>query len=735
MPRSLLILIIGLSVSAAVLAAPKTYDYRNLSPSDIEELKSAHEAFYRAEAAGYQAEIRELLQQGMMRIDGNQADFDVRYYGIKVKLDFATSTIEGEVNCKIRSVVDALSHVDLNLHDQLVVDSVQFGGSDASLSHSNHLLSVTTPVSYSANQEFEMTVFYHGTPYYDSNQRGMRFASVSGYPMCYTFCSPFGARYWWPCKDYPLDKPDSVDIVVNYPTAYKVASNGVVVDNIMLGDGRSLIHYKHNYPIATYLVCIACAEFVYGEQNWSYGSYSMPLVTYTLPNAGESKAAYETWVPQVLTHLSDRFGPYPFITEKQGSASFGWGGAMEHQTCIFYLPTFYDSWVIAHENGHQWFGDMISAKTFNHIWLKEGFASYSEALFFESYYDSLSTYLDYMQTQKYLGPGTVYVENLLTDDIFDPNLTYNKGSWVVHQLRGVLGDTTFFRVLREYYDSPYKFNSLTTEDLSAFVSARVGTDMSWFFNEWIYGEGHPDYQTSWICQPGVSGGFDVQLFIWQVQTGGTYFEMPIRSHFTTGAGGVDTVIWNQGREQLCTLHFADSVTDISFDPQEWILRTVTQVPFGVRILSLQPPDGTISRPYNWQLTAAGGTPPYSWARIGGDMPYGLNLNSDGSITGTPTWVASYYYTLKVTDASAPPLTEIRSFVHIIRMLTGDVNGSNSINVSDVVFLISYIFSGGPAPNPMCSGDVDCSSFINISDVVYLMAYVFNGSPEPCAACK
>ena len=457
--------------------------------------------------------------------------------------------------------------------------------------------------------------------------------------MCYTNCEPFGSRYWWPCKDYPLDKPDSVDIYIDYPSTYKVASNGVIVSDVVSGSGRKLVHYKHNYPIATYLVAFTCANFVFGQQTWTYGSISMPVVTYTLPNAGAAKNSFDTWMLPVLTHLSNKFGTYPFATEKAGNAHFGWGGAMEHQTCTFYIPTFYDDWVIAHETGHQWWGDMITCKTFNHVWLNEGFASYAEAVFFESYYNSQTVYFNYMQTQKYLGPGTVYVENLQTDDIFDNNLSYDKGSWILHMLRGVLGDTTFFRVIHDYYDSPYKYGSLTTEDFSNFVSSRVGSDMYWFFHEWVYGDGHPDYEITWRCErdTSVTGGFNLYYLIAQTQTGGTFFKMPIKTQFVTTGGTLDTTIWNEGSSQFLTMHFADSVTNIVVDPQEWILRTVTTVPFGMRVVTTVPPDGEVGSPYYWKLETIGGVAPYHWTFLGGDLPYGLEFNGDtvGTVTGTP----------------------------------------------------------------------------------------------------
>jgi aminopeptidase N len=735
MPRRLLLLIITLASCAVASGQNKIYDYTNLSAADIQELKAAHHAFYQAEAAGYQSQLQEYQQLRDAKVDGNQASFDIRYYGLHIALDFTTSTISGYVDYKIRSVVPVLNNVDLNLHAQLVVDSVRVGNTIATYSRNGNLLSVATPIIYSTGTEFDMTVYYHGTPYTDSQGRGMFFSSVSsGYPICYTMCSPFGARYWWPCKDYPLDKPDSVDIFVDRPAAYLVASNGIIVSDTASGTGRMLIHYKHNYPITTYLVSIACSEYVFDQQNWNYGSYSMPLVTYTYPSDTAPKNAFETWLPQVLTHLSNKFGTYPFVTEKAGSAIFGWGGAMEHQTCVYYNPTFYDSWVIAHENGHQWWGDMISASTFNHIWLKEGFASYSEAIFFESYYNSLSTYLAYMQTQKYLGPGTVIVENLETDDIFDPNLTYDKGSWLVHMLRGVLGDTTFFRVIREYSDSPYKYKSLTTEEFSAFVSSRVGRDMSWYFNEWVYGDGHPDYKIAWECERNPVSGFDFYYFVSQTQTGGTYFKMPIRTQFVTTAIPVDTTIWNEGKEQFYKLHFTDSVTNVVFDPQEWILRTITTEPFGMRIVSLVPPAGEVGRAYSWQPQVIGGTAPYDWSFFSGDLPYGLEFvgGTSASISGTPNYAATFYYQLRVNDSGTPNKTDVRQFKHVINkaVLVGDANSDDFVNISDVVLLIAYIFNGGSAPDSLRRGDVDCSGIIDISDAVRLIAHIFYGAPAP-----
>ena len=126
------------------------------------------------------------------------------------------------------------------------------------------------------------------------------------------------------------------------------------------------------------------------------------------------------------------FGEYPFVDEKYAQVDFLWEGGMEHQTC-----TSYGTWnegLFAHEIAHQWWGDMITCDSFHHIWLNEGFASYSEALWFEYAYPPFTASEYQMMYQLYLGPGTIFVEDPAKEDIFDSGLSYVKGSWVLHML-------------------------------------------------------------------------------------------------------------------------------------------------------------------------------------------------------------------------------------------------------------------------------------------------------------
>jgi aminopeptidase N len=720
-------------VVSDLFAQAKISDYSNMTPSQIEELKASRHAFYAAKSAGKTEAIKQSLLFEKMFMDGNQADYDVRYYGINIKLNFGANNITSRIDYRIVSNVNGLNAIDLNLTSSLGVDSVRINGVPAPFNHFGEMLNITTPSPIARFAEFGMSVYYHGTPFFDG-QQGMGFGSVSNHTMCWTNCEPFGSRYWWPCKDYPLDKPDSIDLYIDYPSTYKCMSNGAIISDVANGSGRKLIHFKHNYPVATYLIAITCTDFVASTQTWNYDGHSMPVYSYTINNF--AKNAFEAWMIPVLNTLSSRWGTYPFINEKAGNAHYGWGGAMEHQTTSFYNPTFYNDWVIAHETGHQWWGDMITCNTFNHIWLNEGFASYSEALFFEAR-DGNAAYKNWMQSQRYLGGGTVYVEDLINDDIFSSDLVYDKGSWVVHMLRGVLGDTLFFNhAIKDYYNSQYKYGSATTENLSAIVTNAAGTDMSWFFNEWIYGNGNPAYEISYECSPDPEGGYRLLYLILQAQTGGTYFKMPIKTQFVTTGGTIDTVIWNEGVSQVYDLHFADSVTNVIFDNDQWILRTVVTKPLEMTIVTGSLPKGYNNVPYYVKLEAMAGVPPYYWTLLGGDLPLGVELEGDtvGVLSGTPNFPTTYYFTIQCVDSDTPPVVRQRNYVVEVLdsspPLSGDANGNGVINVSDVVFLINYIFSSGPAPNPLAVGDADCSGSINISDAVRLVNYIFSGGAAP-----
>jgi aminopeptidase N len=746
MKRAILVFVCLLLAVGTVNGQYKIRDYSNLTQAQIDTIKQERLQMYHYEADRREQAVKSGLLNQALYFNANQANYDVRYYGIHLSLNFNNSSIKGYVDYRIRSAISSLNSVDLDLNDQLTVDSIKIGATRLSYTHSSGVIAIVLPTSYSLGTEFAMQVYYHGYPVYGwgYTNGGMGFDNKGGYDVCFTSCEPFYSRNWWPCKDTPEDKADSLDMYIECPTAYDVASNGVIVSNADIGGGRRMVHWKHMYPITTYLIALTCADFDVTTKTWNYGGHSMPVYGYSIPNDWDLKLAFDTLTLRLLDIYSDAFGIYPFVTEKLANANAGTYGTMEHQTCSFHESfSYYDPvYIVIHENAHQWWGDMITCKTFNHIWLNEGMGTYTESIFYEKQFGT-QAYFNHIYTQEYLGTGTIYVEDPAHEVIFDGNLTYNKGAWVMHMLRGVLGDSAFFKALKDWSSSEFRYGSATTEDFSNVLSRSVGSDMSWFVHQWIYGDGHPDYAISWICEPDPDhGGYKFVYLIRQSQVGGTYFKMPIRHRFVTTGGNVDTVLWNEGRDEIYSLHFADSVKDVTVDQQKWILRTVTKEPFSMHVYSYPLSDAFLNKPYNQRLAAIGGQPPYHWTYWSGDLPYGLSFEGDtvGVISGTPTWLATFYFTIRLTDSKPIPDTVYESFAlkvvdYVPSYTCGDANGSHDIDIADVVFLVSYIFLGGPAPNPTIAGDSNCSSSTDISDAVYLISYIFGGGPAPCDGCK
>ncbi|MBI4719680.1 MAG: M1 family metallopeptidase, partial [Chitinivibrionia bacterium] len=377
-------------------------------------------------------------------------------------------TVTGEV------LSETLAEVDLDLATTLTVAHVDGEGSPLlPFSHANDLLTVSLPAPLSQGEAFSLTVYYSGHPDYSYGAFG--FSSFNGLPMIWSLSEPFGARSWWPCKDVPSDKADSVDVRITVDSSLIVASNGTLL-GVTDNTSTKTYHWHEGYPISTYLVSVAIHPYTTFSDWYRYSpTDSMEVQFYVFPSHyGVVQPTYALTV-DMIEAFADLFGEYPFLDEKYGHAEFTWGGGMEHQT-ITSLGG-WSEYLIAHELSHQWWGDMITCDDFHHIWLNEGFATYAEALWSEYAYGMEQYHLD-MQAAEYFGAGTIYVDD--TSDwnrIFHSGLSYNKGSWVLHMLRHVVGDSTFSHILKTYYaDTRYQYGTATTEEFRDLCEAESGMD-------------------------------------------------------------------------------------------------------------------------------------------------------------------------------------------------------------------------------------------------------------------
>lgn len=540
---------------------------KSTSSADVDQADPR--AYLKAEA-----ESKQRLYQQVLRVNGettdNQKRFDVVYYKLDLFPDAEAMQLYGNVTMRARSLDAALNSAELNFMNNMSVDSVFVNSKPAAFTYENDLITLQLDRPHAVGELFTTRVVYHGLPM-ATGLGAFTFDSTRGKPMIWTLSEPYGARNWWPCKDAPIDKADSVDIRVKVASNLIVASNGLLKSVQTLGSYK-IYEWQERYPISTYLVSLAIHPYsTYSDWYVNAAHDSMEVQFYVFADHLTAvRSNYAKTVSMIKT-FSKLFGEYPFIKEKYGHAEFTWGGGMEHQTL-----TSLGGWgegLIAHELSHQWWGDMVTCEDFHHIWLNEGFATYSEALWWEQQFGREALHQE-MATTAYLGEETIYIEDPQTENVFYYPTTYAKASWVLHMLRHVVGDDVFFQILRQYYYE-YKFSTITTEQFRDFCEQISGKNLDAFFQQWIYGSGAPFYRYMWNSEPSADGkGFDVNVALKQAQTTGTIFQMPIDVTIVTASGERTMVVENTQVSQFFTLHVDEKPVDIILDRDNWILKQV-----------------------------------------------------------------------------------------------------------------------------------------------------------------
>ena len=510
-------------------------------------------------------------------LNQNQEKIDIKFYELNLDIDFNSSRIRGSVT--VNGVIGNIypDFIELDLYDNMTVDSILQNNIPILYLHENDMLKIPlSDITLDDENLFSLTIFYQGTPDH-CGAGGFKFDEHQNIGHVWTLSEAYCARSWWPCKDDPSDKADSVNIIVSVPIepAYIVASNGLL-SSTTINNNKKTYFWKERYPITTYLVSLA----IYPYTKWvdqyvsPISSDTMLIEHYVFPDRYEASYPNYSLTKDMLSFFSELFGEYPFISEKYGHADFTWGGGMEHQT-LSSMGSFSQN-LMVHELGHSWWGNLITCKTFNDIWLNEGFARYCQALWAEHMYGR-EAYFDFMNNHAYYGAGTIYVENPSSNSqIFSAGLSYNKASWVLHMLRHKVGETMFFDILKSYASNDsLSYNAASTSDFQKVCEDISGLDFEQFFQQWIYGEKYPKYELSWWHEG--NGIYNVKID--QVQSY-NFFSMPIDLKFSGSAGPilVDTtiVIENNNSSQLYEFSgFNFLVENVMLDPENWILKEAT----------------------------------------------------------------------------------------------------------------------------------------------------------------
>jgi len=515
--------------------------------------------------------------------------FDVMYYRLALNIFTQTNYLKGNVTitgiCR-----DSASILTLDLVNQMHVDSVLINGQAKPYTQKNDWFDISLPRLYTSGEILSVDIFYEGDPS-PTGFGSFEFVSHSGVPWVHTLSEPYGAKDWWPCKNDPSDKADSADIIVTCDSTLKVGSEGILVSVVNNGNGTSSHHWKERYPIASYLISIAITNYVQFS-NWFHYSAadSMEVLNYVLPEHDSIAVQSLPHVILMLAIYSNLFGLYPFINEKYGHAEISGSSSMEHQTMTS-LTTFNED-VLSHELAHQWFGDMITCRTWRDLWLNEGFAQYCSALYRERQYgiQSYWTYINSQLDQAKLAHGAIGIPDTSSvSNLFNSPRIYSKGALVLHMLRHVLGDTVFFRSFYAYANDPrFKYSTATMNDFQSVCETTSGRSLAFFFQEWLYGDRFPDYSYSWTWKSTGDSSFII-LNINQTTNGTTpsYYTMPVDIRITAAGKDTTCTVLNNAQQQTFTIKCVSKPSSVLLDPEGWILKfsysEIDQPPFTFRL--------------------------------------------------------------------------------------------------------------------------------------------------------
>lgn len=510
---------------------------------------------------------------------------DITYYGLDLRITTAPNYLRGAATVNMKANVPTLSQFYLDFNTNMKVDSVKAGTQKLTYTHQTNRLTITLPQAITRGQTGRVTVYYQGlpvTPNAGLTDQAFVFSTheTTTDPLIYTLSEPYGASDWFPCKDTPADKADSSAVNVTMAPFFVSVSNGLLQGVTTNSDGTKTYRWKNSYPIAQYLISITASNYTLYDNPFTYQGTTMPVSHYVFPEDLASVKTALTETNNMIKVFSDLFGTYPFIREKYGHAQFRWGGGMEHQTATSIIKSAMTRTTISHELMHQWFGDKITCRNWQNIWLNEGFASYGEAIYQESL-GGASSYKSYMGgfiSKARLASGTLYVQNVADiNQIFDSNRTYSKGAVVLHMLRGVLGDTDFFKGMKAYASSPVAYSTAVTEDFQKVMETASGKNLGYFFREWVYGESYPTYTYS-VAPFANTNRAVVQLRQTQTSTNPASFTMPVQITVQSLAGDSTITVVNDQLVQSFTVTGKGTVTNVVIDPNTWILRgaTITQ---------------------------------------------------------------------------------------------------------------------------------------------------------------
>jgi aminopeptidase N len=503
-----------------------------------------------------------------------QPGIDIVHYVFRLSLmPGADHRVTGETTIGLRIVQPNTSQVVLDLASAangkgMTVSSVMTGGTALTFAHAADRLTVTLTEPQPAGQRLTFTVQYSGVP-----ADGLKFLdNIHGEPTIFSRNWPNLARQWLPTVDHPHDKATG-EFIVTTGSQYQVVANGLLTGELDLGNGLRETHWTQSVPIASWLYALGVARFSSHHAGFAAG---VPLQTWVFPQDRErGQALFEPLSRRAMTLFNERIGPYSY--EKLGNVqAAGVNGGMEHATVIFYgeKEVADGRGPVVHEIAHQWFGNSVTERDWDDVWLSEGFATYFDFLFTE-HDEGRDAFVErvrrsrtqILQLEQKLPDTPVIHQNLSDMKKVLNQLVYQKGGWTLHMLRYLIGDAAFWSGIRDYYRR-FQNGNASTADLRASMEDAADLSLGFFFDQWLTRDGVPRVEGEWTYDPDKK---QVEVIVRQAQAAAAF-----RLHFEIGVIGADGrmlrhKVGTDRKLERYRIPFDTPPADVVLDPGAWLL--------------------------------------------------------------------------------------------------------------------------------------------------------------------
>ncbi len=514
-------------------------------------------------------------------IERRSRAYDVIHYTIVVGFDEAEKRVDGTTSITLAPLTARLDSLELDAEDMDITSVSLARGTALRFANRAPKLVVFFDTPRTLTDTITISIQYSCKP-----QAGIYFiqpdsTNPTRHRQIWSQGEDTDNHFWFPCYDYPNDKATS-EVIATVPESYELLSNGKLLKTIHdVKKHTKTFHWLESKPHSSYLIMIAAGEYEVVREH--YGK--LPLEYYVYKDRVRDGVRSLAKTAAAMKFFEEKIGiPYPWEKYAQiWISNFMWGG-MENTSAVTLnddaylldpraLIDFTADDVVAHELSHQWWGDLITSRDWNHLWLHEGFANYFTSLFKQDQKGD-----DYFQHDLAgQAAGVIATEDvhgrspLVGKDGYTANI-YSKGCWVLHMLRNVLGEQEFWRALR-FYAKRYAFRNVDSHEFMLAIEDATGKNLGWFFEQWVYKGGHPkvSVRSTWSDDTNT-----LQLELTQTQAMDSLtgvFKFPLTIEATTSTGAITTTVFIEKRQQQVDIPLSERPVMIILDKGKNILGT------------------------------------------------------------------------------------------------------------------------------------------------------------------